>query len=75
MTDQEQKSIELNTSELPHSESANKLYIAKLVAITDTTIRISLSGNGSEKKEQLKKALGEVSIVSQNRAVSKPRKL
>lgn len=58
MTEKEQKNNGLDNSELSPSESTDKLYFAALVSLADTTDRISLTGNGSEKKEQLKKELG-----------------
>tara|TARA_Y100000780_G_C13641220_1_gene400600 strand:- start:940 stop:1152 length:213 start_codon:yes stop_codon:yes gene_type:complete len=70
MTEQEQKITDLKTPELPQSESANKHYIASLVSMTDSTARISLKGNDSEKKVQLKKELEEVSVVFESSEVS-----
>ena len=52
MAEQEQKSTNLNISELLQSELADKLYIATFVSMANTTARISLSDNDSEKKEQ-----------------------
>ena len=48
--------------------------VAALVAMTDNTGRISLSGSAYEKKEQLAKELGEVSVAYGSGAVAKPRK-
>lgn len=53
MTKQGQKN-----SEFTPDKSMPCFYIAALVAMTDTTRRISLSGSHFEKKERLKKELG-----------------
>ncbi|MFC3203264.1 hypothetical protein ACFOEW_15740 [Alteromonas oceani] len=75
MTEQEQKNTDFSSSESAQDILMPCFFIAALISMTDSTARISLSGNDSEKKEQLKKELKEVSVVSQNRAVSKPRKV
>ena len=58
MTKQEKINTELSASEFVTDNLMPCFYIAALVAMTDTTRRISLSGSDSEKKEQLKKELG-----------------